>query len=518
MQRTTKIALILGTAILATSHSTYAQSTSEIMRISNQNYGIGTARSAAMGGAFTSLGADPISMSLNPAGIAMYKSGEVSVSPAVRIANSISTYSGPGGSVSQSRDRTRFNLGNAAVVYSNGKFAVGFGMNRLADFNRRTYTEGYKENVSIGQMFAEQLFGINQDQLKSGSYEYRSFEKFPPSMWGAILGYRTGMVDPTSSGNTYNTAGIFNYQYGDLQRPGREVTTTGGIYEYNISAGGNINDFIYVGGTLGVQDIYHTSSEMYTELADLNNSGALDNMTYRQNYRFHGTGVNLKLGVTVRPTDWLRIGLSYHTPTWIGAIMEYDADMTVYDQRYTHPGGGMQEAFSQSAIYANEYDMRTPSRLMVGASATIGGIAIISADYERTWYGSMKYTSPGYDFVNNQIKEYYKTRNTFRFGAEVQPINQFFVRAGYNVYFDQGENLAQYKGFEKLTHMQFSGGLGYRNKLFSLDLAYVYYSSLGAPYRLFSYTASDGYTVEPTGIAYDSHKNHNIIMTLAFRF
>lgn len=511
MQRITKIALLVSASILAT-NTVLAQSASDIMRISDQNYGIGTARSAAMGGAFTSLGADPISMSLNPAGIAMYKSGEVSVSPAVRIANSSARYSGPGGSVTQSRDRTRFNLGNAAAIYSNGKFAVGFGMNRLADFNGRTYVEGYNENVSIGQMFAEQLFGINKNSLGKGNDPYRSFANYPPSLWGGILGYRTGMVDPYTD-NTYTTSGIFNNQYGDLQRPAREVTTTGGIYEYNISGGGNIGDWLYIGGTLGVQDIYYTSSEVYTELADIkHNTGALDNMIYRQNNRFHGSGVNLKVGVTARPLDWLRIGVSYHSPTWIGAISEYDADMTVYDLRYKDPG------FSQSSIYAQEYDLRTPSRLLAGVSATIGGIAILSADYERTWYGSMKYTSPGYEDLNRNIKDSYTTRNTFRFGAEVQPINSFFIRAGYRVSFDQGQNLSDYKGMDKISHMQFSGGVGYRNRFFSLDLAYVYYANQLPAYKLFSYTASDGYTVQPTGTVYTTNKNQNIIMTLAFRF
>ena len=62
-----------------------AQGSEELLSFSRQNFGISSARSAGMGGAFTSLGADAASMSINPAGIAMYRSGEVSISPGLRI-------------------------------------------------------------------------------------------------------------------------------------------------------------------------------------------------------------------------------------------------------------------------------------------------------------------------------------------------------------------------------------------------------------------------------------------------
>ena len=49
-----------------------------------QNYG--TARSMAMGNAFTALGADMVSASLNPAGIGMYVNSDFSFSPMVDFA------------------------------------------------------------------------------------------------------------------------------------------------------------------------------------------------------------------------------------------------------------------------------------------------------------------------------------------------------------------------------------------------------------------------------------------------
>ena len=52
----------------------------------SQTHVFGTARVMGMGGAFTSLGADLSSMSLNPAGLGMYRRNEISLTPLVPMA------------------------------------------------------------------------------------------------------------------------------------------------------------------------------------------------------------------------------------------------------------------------------------------------------------------------------------------------------------------------------------------------------------------------------------------------
>ena len=47
----------------------------------SQPQALGTARSMALGGAFTSLGADLASMSINPAGLGMYRRNEIALTP-----------------------------------------------------------------------------------------------------------------------------------------------------------------------------------------------------------------------------------------------------------------------------------------------------------------------------------------------------------------------------------------------------------------------------------------------------
>lgn len=505
------LAIAGGMAFVA-AESVRAQGSEELLLFSRQNFGLSSARSAGMGGAFTSLGADAATMSINPAGMAMYGSGEVSVSPGLRISGRTADYSGPGGSISNKLSKTKGNVGSFSMVYAGNNFAVGFGMNRLADFNGRSHAVGYGEGFSIGDMFVEQLYGVSSSTIGAPEKDiYKAFYDYPPAMWGAIMGYQTALLDPVPGSNpqAYTMANMI--QNGTLLYPDWDRRTTGAINEYAISGGYNFSDIVYLGATLGIQDIYYNRFDTYSEFASTGNVG-LESMFYDQNLRMSGAGVNIKVGATVRPVPWLRVGVAYHSPTWINMSEEYDADMTTY---YTHELDGYRYGYSDTPILRNEYNLRTPSRLLAGISATIGTVGIVSVDYERTWYQHMKYTSDGYADVNETIGALYAPTNIVRAGVEFQPVRSLFLRAGY------GYSSSAYKGSEFKQYgeyQQYSGGIGYRNRAVSVDLAYVYGSAKQMPYKPFDYTAPDDYQVSTDGTIYTKDKNHNVILTVAFKF
>lgn len=513
----TTLAVAGGFALMAPS-AALAQGSEELLSFSRQNFGISSARSAGMGGAFTSLGADAASMSINPAGIAMYKNGEVSISPGLRISGRTADYSSPAGSISNRMSNTKANVGSFSMVYAGDNFAVGFGMNRLADFNGRSRSLSYNGNTalgekfSIGDMFVEQLYGASTSSIGAPDRDiYQAFYKYPPALWGAIMGYQAGLVDPVSGSDpqAYTMAGMI--QNGTLLYPEWYRRTSGAINEYTLSGGYNFKDILYVGATLGIQDIYYNRYDTYSEVTSANNVG-LHSLYYNQNLRMSGAGVNIKVGATVRPLPWLRIGVAYHSPTWINMSEEYDADMTV---NYTHKIDGYEYGYSDTPILRNEYNMRTPSRLLTGVSATIGNFGIVSVDYERTWYQNMKYTSDGYQDVNDDIKALYAPTNIVRAGVEFRPVGSLFLRAGY------GYSSSVYKGsdFKRYgEYQQISGGIGYRTRVVNIDLAYVYGKANQMPYKPFDYTAEDDYHVSTDGTIYTKDRNHNIILTLAFKF
>ena len=70
-----KIIYILFTSFLL-SPSLFAQSEVDALRFSREDIH-GTARAMSMGGAFGALGGDQTAISINPAGIAVYRSSEV---------------------------------------------------------------------------------------------------------------------------------------------------------------------------------------------------------------------------------------------------------------------------------------------------------------------------------------------------------------------------------------------------------------------------------------------------------
>ncbi|MDD3108369.1 MAG: hypothetical protein PHV49_04065, partial [Alistipes sp.] len=115
-----------------------AQTPGDLLRFSQTNYAFGTARSAALGGAFTSLGADLASMSINPAGLGMYRGSDVGITLSVSSVTSQSNY------LNRQTDftKTKGVIGNVGVAFNlfqgDGaltSFTLGVAYTRMADFN-----------------------------------------------------------------------------------------------------------------------------------------------------------------------------------------------------------------------------------------------------------------------------------------------------------------------------------------------------------------------------------------------
>ncbi len=499
-------------ATLLTAGTAVAQGPSELLRFSNYNYGIATARTAGMGGAFTSLGADFLSMSLNPAGIAMYKQGEAGVSFGVRWSDSKNNYMGQGGDVFTKDNRTTFNISSAGVAYARKNFAFGIGMNRLADFNSRSNPEGYGEYYSIHDMFADQLYGIPAGDIGM-DYSYSAFYRYGPGYWGAILSYQNYGVDPIAGTNPQEYTPANYIMSGAVMYPSLYRKTEGAINEYTISAGYNVRDVFYIGATLGIQDIYYNQFDTYTEYTENNHGiGLYDNTVYHKNLRQSGAGVNLKVGMTLRPVSWFRIALAYHSPTWTSMSEEYDADMTLWHFTAT----GSDYYYAESAIYADDYSLRSSSRLLAGLSFTLGKFGMLSADYERVWYNNIQYTSGNFGYENAATAATFKPVDNFRFGIELRPVENLYLRGGYGFSSElyQSPSLDEYGKLQ-----QFSAGIGYRNRRFSVDLAYVNYTQKLQPYKLFdNYSAVYDHTIATEGTVYTKLNNNNIIATVAVRF
>lgn len=141
-----------------------------------------------------------------------------------------------------------------------------------------------------------------------------------------------------------------------------------------------------------------------------------------------------------------------------------------------------------------KYDLVSPWKLMLSGSYVIREVSdvtrqrgFITADIEYVTHGSSRFSSSEdngdeayYDGVNEAVKTAYKGAFNMRVGGELK-FNTIMGRLGFAYYGKPYDDAAL-----KAHKMNISGGLGYRNKGFFVDLTYVHSlnKDVHFPYRL----------------------------------
>ena len=481
-----RICLIFTALVLALS-GINAQNEVDALRYSRQ-LPVGTARAVGLGGAVGALGADFTSLSVNPAGLGLYRGSEITFSPSIFWDRTTSSFLG------NSNEETKYNpnLGNFGFVRtSNNNRETGwvstsfaFGYNRTANFNRKTLMSGVNNNSSLLDNFTDYA-NDNPNDLSS-FYEQ--------------LAYDVLLLPFDSVFNEYWND-IQDAGYGQLQR--RTLSSKGSTGEYTLSFGANYSHILYLGATLGISRLRYEQDVIHTE-EDINNSiGFFDRFIFRENLRTTGTGFNFKLGVIVRPVEMIRIGLAYHLPTFYNLNDRFTTEMDGFIDPIE--GYAMQTAFSPLGDY--DYKLKTPSRYVGSLAITVGKIGLLSMDYEMADYSKAKLDARDYDFFseNSIITENYKSTHNFRLGGEIR-LGPGYLRGGYSFY------QSPYVSSEPNTSANintFSAGAGMRGQSFYIDFGYAM-SNLEEVYYMYIPQMSEGSTNKSLG--------NNMIMTLGFKF
>lgn len=461
--------------------SAFAQYPADALRYSQMMYG-GTARSLAMGNAFGALGADFSVLSMNPAGIGFYKSSEITFTPSIYVGKTSSTYSGQ-----ESEDlKYNFNISNAGIVFAiipkNDKntwkgVQLGFGVNRLANFNSSALIEGANSKNSLLDDYWSKAEGTAIEDLDPFDTQM-AFDTYLLDTMGSVTQYFTAVPN----------GGTLQSKY---------IETTGSINEMVLTLGGNYNDKLYIGGTFGFPYLQYTESSTYRETDAGDTINGFKEMTLHNDLETSGTGFNFKLGLIYRITNWVRIGASFHTPTFYDMKDSYSKELS--------------SAFDNGAHYNTEspkglfsYKLTTPLKLNGSIAFVIGTHALISADYEFIDYSDARLRSKTYKFFdeNDEIENIYQATSNVRVGAEVKfaPIS---IRGGFQL------NTTPYKNeLNDGQRIAISGGIGLRDKSYFIDLGYVY-SKKSEDYYL--------YPSVPTA-SVNKYVNHNVLLTLGFKF
>ena len=496
-----------------------AQYVDNALLFSQQSYG-STARSKAMGNAFGSLGGDFGSLSINPAGIGIYQRGELSTTISLLNQNNTeTTYQG----YSNSINNNKFNFNNFGYVSAipttsntSGLVSLNFGLgyNRLANFNQNLFVGSASSPYSRMDAFAQNTNGINFNDLVSTD-TYDPYQNGIP--WESKMAWENYLIDlsnPGTGDNQYKTFLLPNEKVKQTEATNRE----GYNNEYIATLGANFNHTLYLGATIGIQDLFYDEAKLYSEVGlndaalNLNSWGQFD---YSNNSRTTGIGYNLKIGAIFRPLPVLRIGLAIHTPTYFYMKETYSSVMSsnLTGMTKTNANGSHREA---TPVGNYNYSFQAPMHAIGSVSYQFAKKGLVSLDYELVDYTNMKYknANDGYNFgtENSDIKSVYKTVSNLRIGAEYRVTDAFSLRGGLeflgNPYKTVVNNISQPNVDYKFK--TYNGGIGYHMGNFSVDLTY----SLGDKTNYMYLYRIDGVNVDP--VKYHT-LNSELLFTIAMR-
>ncbi len=506
---------LLAIVAVAVTTKAAAQDPAEAYNLSNTTVQ-GTARSIGFGGALGSIGGDFSAISVNPAGLGVYRSSELSFTPSLKINSSSSVFQGE----TSNDNNARITINNFGIVLTEapkGKRyerrswkAVSFalGMNRIADFNHDYNYQGNNNTSSASLAF------------EADANHYPGNVSTPGTL--AYTGYNAYLINIPL--NNYYTAVPFA---GGIRQT-NAIQERGGISEYLMSLGGNYREKLLLGATIGIDNMNYTRSSNYTEsilAGNTYNPQNFQSFTYNNQLNITGIGANLKIGAIYKITDFLRIGAALHTPTIYG-MHEYT------DYGIISKESGLTHSFSTAnllPVQAADYTFISPLKSVLSASVIIKKWGFITADYEYVDYSSMKYYyTTGYDStrglsyqqeaneMNQRIKGAYQSASNLRIGAEIKLTKYFMVRGGFGYYGNP------YKaGYTSMERMDISAGVGFRSKNFFADLGMVNssYKFSEQAYNDIDYahvaTANTGAASPVADVKYTMN---NIALTLGVKF
>lgn len=527
-----KIALAI--IIIIQSGWLYAQTTDDALRFSYDRNS-GTARSLSLSNAMGALGGDYSSIGINPAGIAVYRSSEFTFTPSLQINTTNSDYYGTIGN----DEKMSFPLQQIGFVgtykpireASGGLVSTHFsiGYNRSNTFSKTTFMQHDGVESSLLDEFAYHADGLSPSQL-NWSNRLR-------------LAYDADLLDPLNAAayddetiqtgyfhafeDTVNGVPVWGLDNGGLNQR-RLQTERGYAGEFHIGGGANFSNNFFIGGTLGIATHNYKKEVEHFEQVNAGNThwDYLDNYTYNESLSTNAIGVNLKVGTIFKPTNALRLGFAFHSPTIYAIDEEFDYAIDL------EPGFADHNTY-YTPVQEFSYNMRTPYKLIGSFAYIFGASGLISFDYEFTDYASMRFKSKSSNSVgdvefmselNNQIKETFTATHNLRIGAEIKPTEVISLRAGAALY--QSPYSSNYLNSND-TFYSFSGGLGYRMNNMFIDFAYMlrrekyiqslYYSGFVADIEQEIYEDT-GEVMEFQKPAEVTSNNHQLAVTLGWRF
>lgn len=471
----------MGIGLLILTNSLFAQNEIDALRYSTTYHG-GSARVMSMGGAFSALGSDISSGSINPAGIGLYRSSDVQYSVGIDYTKTKSNY-----------------LNEMSTDYKYGFKTQSFGL-VFSMPNAANYESGSGQVSTTFGVSYNRINSFNQNVFATGRHDSRSYLTHLTDYYNQNSNYwdmfwETGILfeDTVTGFVTNDFARDSAYQIKQYF----EHRQKGNINDFNFTIGFNQSNKFYYGFSLGVLSLDHTEDIGITENDDKNLTQFLKGFYYNNYFSRSGLGLNFKAGMLYQVTPTVKLSLAAHTPTIISIDEDWDEKLKA---RYDNPANDTITA----RYYETTFSVVTPARIIAGASMVLANRVLVGVDYETAAYQTMRLDSDRYSFIdeNRSISDNYTWRHAVRLGAELR-VYQFFVRGGGFYYSSPMKSTGS-----NMSTLGFAGGLGFRSGNFYADFAY---NNSSMPYKYYI----DG--TDDMRIDVDKTSN-NFYLTFGLRF
>lgn len=438
---------------------------------------VGTARFMGTGGSMTAIGVDYTTLHTNPAGIGWNRYSKAHLSGGFVASPVSTTVNGNASNASMSTAAATPNLPGLGLVYAQPTrsvqwktFNIGVGLTRLADFNETISFEGYSEGSIMDAIVEDLNDGIGDP-------------------------FRADLVFDIDNAIQEDELGFFSdfdleSSLGGQTRKVGTVTRSGSLNEFAVGAGGNYNDKLLWGVTIGIPFINFTEEKVYDEIDDRDEITFFDNGGFDETLEMTGSGVNFKFGAIYLPSPQSRISVAVHSPTFWTIDETY---FTTLEYNFTDSGQA-QGGTALSPLSEAALNLQTPWRFRLGGGYIIGrsGFVSVEADYANFADNAFSFDDfASLDEPNNEdIDETLGASLGVRLGGELN-LKPFQVRAG--VGYRTIPNLDLRNG-EDGASLAASLGAGWSKDKIFVDFAIrgEQYNGFYAPYRTFAF---DGTTV-----------------------
>ena len=275
-------------------------------------------------------------------------------------------------------------------------------------------------------------------------------------------------------------------------------TTKGGLYELGFTYAGNDGKKLLWGVSVGIPILNFESNTVFSENdTSSNSSNHFKSFTYTDNFTTKGAGLNAKLGLIYRPKEYIRLGLAVHTPSYMSLTDSRQSSLNTELENPIKTYNASSDLFTEGKRGVARYIQSSPLRVIASGSYVFREVedvtkqrGFVSADIEFVNHKGSRFNSNAeqptvddqtyFKGLNNVVKDIYKGNINVKLGGEIK-FNTIMGRLGFGYYGSPYKDAPA-----KANKMTMSGGLGYRNKGFFVDLTYMYLinKDFNIPYRL----------------------------------